>query len=117
MQLDQVSANQEYSAWTSMTFASRSSKSRIWVRFRTRWSSFPGLNQMSMDLGGIDADREIDRIQGILDSMTLQERSYPVLMTVPKRCLRIAAGAGVKPSDVFEAFHSVQGNERHDVSV
>jgi signal recognition particle subunit SRP54 len=64
----------------------------------------PGLNQMAIDLGGIHADREIERIQGILDSMTLHERSYPVLMTVPKHCLRIAAGAGVKPSEVSRLF-------------
>ena len=64
----------------------------------------PGLSRMSMDLGGIDADREIDRIKGMLDSMTLQERSYPVLLTVPKRCLRIAAGAGVEPTEVSRLF-------------
>ena len=64
----------------------------------------PGLNRMSMDSGDIDADREIDRIKGILDSMTLQERSSPVLLTVPKRCLRIAAGAGVEPSEVSRLF-------------
>src|SRR5208282_1806356 len=33
-------------------------------------SKIPGLNQMSSDLGGIDADSEIQRIQGIIDSMT-----------------------------------------------
>jgi signal recognition particle GTPase len=35
-----------------------------------------------------------------MESMTPQERTYPFLMTVPSRCLRIAAGAGVEPSRV-----------------
>jgi signal recognition particle subunit SRP54 len=56
------------------------------------------------DFGDIDFDREIKRIQGIIDSMTPRERMYPVLLTVPKRCLRIAAGAGVEPSEVSALF-------------
>jgi signal recognition particle subunit SRP54 len=62
------------------------------------------LSQMSSDSGGIDADSEINRIQGIIDSMTRPERSYPVLITVPKRCLRIADGAGVKQSEVSRLY-------------
>jgi signal recognition particle subunit SRP54 len=64
----------------------------------------PDLDQRSMDWGGMDFDREINRIQGIIESMTVQERSYPFLMTVPTRCLRIAEGAGVKPSEVSRLF-------------
>jgi signal recognition particle subunit SRP54 len=67
-------------------------------------AKFPGLDQSSIDCGGIDFESEINRMQGILDSMTLQERSWPVLMTVPKRCVRIAAGAGVKPAEVSRLF-------------
>ena len=37
---------------------------------RDLMSKIPGLNQMSSDLGGIDADSEVKRIQGIIDSMT-----------------------------------------------
>jgi signal recognition particle subunit SRP54 len=59
----------------------------------------PGLNQMADDLGGIDADSEVKRIQGIIDSMTPVERSRPDLIDTARR-RRIAAGAGVDPSDV-----------------
>ncbi len=62
-------------------------------------SKIPGLSQMSSDLGGIDADSEIQRIQGIIDSMTQLERSRPDLIDMSRR-RRIAAGAGVDPSDV-----------------
>jgi signal recognition particle subunit SRP54 len=62
-------------------------------------SKIPGLNQMSSDLGGIDADSEVKRIQGIIDSMTPAERSRPELIDMSRR-RRIAAGAGVDPSDV-----------------
>jgi signal recognition particle subunit SRP54 len=60
---------------------------------------FPGMGQMAENLGGIDADGEIRRIQGIIDSMTPRERSRPDLIDIGRR-RRIAAGAGVEPSDV-----------------
>jgi signal recognition particle subunit SRP54 len=59
----------------------------------------PGLSQMSDDLEGVDADAEVKRIQGIIDSMTLVERSNPHMIDIPRR-RRIAAGAGVEPADV-----------------
>jgi signal recognition particle GTPase len=40
----------------------------------------------------------------VIDSMTPLERSYPFLMTVPGRCLRIAGGAGVESSRVRDLF-------------
>jgi signal recognition particle subunit SRP54 len=67
---------------------------------RDLMSKIPGLNQMGLDqLGGIDADEEIKRIQGIIDSMTPDERSDPGLIDISRR-RRIAAGSGVDPADV-----------------
>src|SRR5206468_4728816 len=40
-------------------------------------SKFPGLNQMPIDLDNLDADGEVQRIQGIIDSMTPDERRNP----------------------------------------
>jgi signal recognition particle subunit SRP54 len=60
---------------------------------------FPGMGQMAESLGGIDADGEIRRIQGIIDSMTPRERSRPDLIDIGRR-RRIAAGAGVEPAAV-----------------
>lgn len=59
----------------------------------------PGLNQMPIDLDGVDADGEVKRIQGIIDSMTPAERADPHQIDISRR-RRIAAGAGVDPSDV-----------------
>jgi signal recognition particle subunit SRP54 len=59
----------------------------------------PGMNQMAGTLEGVDADGEVKRIQGIIDSMTLDERKDPHRIDISRR-RRIAAGAGVDPSDV-----------------
>jgi signal recognition particle subunit SRP54 len=59
----------------------------------------PGMSQMAGGLDGIDADGEVKRIQGIIDSMTPLERTNPHLIDIPRR-RRIAAGAGVDPSDI-----------------
>ncbi len=66
---------------------------------RDLMSKIPGLNQMSPNLEEIDADGEVQRIQGIIDSMTPAERSRPDLIDMSRR-RRIAMGAGVDPSDV-----------------
>jgi len=59
----------------------------------------PGLSHMTADLDNIDADGEVKRIQGIIDSMTPGERRDPHRIDIPRR-RRIAAGAGVDPADV-----------------
>jgi len=59
----------------------------------------PGLNQMPVNLDEIDADGDVKRIQGIVDSMTPDERRNPHMIDISRR-RRIAAGAGVDPSDV-----------------
>ena len=77
-----------------------------WARHLTVKS--PGRVQMSPDTSGIDPDCRLNRIHAILDSMTYEERSYPVLMTVPQRCLRIADGAGVALSEVSRLYAQFQ---------
>jgi signal recognition particle subunit SRP54 len=68
----------------------------------TQMDSFRELVGMSRHANAgekIEIDLESKRIQGIIDSMTLAERSRPELIDTSRRC-RIAAGAGVEPSDV-----------------
>jgi signal recognition particle subunit SRP54 len=62
-------------------------------------SKIPGMGQMPTEMLGDDPEGEIKRIQGIIDSMTTKERSDPSLIDISRR-RRIAAGAGVDPSDV-----------------
>ncbi len=59
----------------------------------------PGMNQVAGNLEGVDADGEVKRIQGIIDSMTGDERKDPHRIDISRR-RRIATGAGVDPSDV-----------------
>jgi signal recognition particle subunit SRP54 len=63
---------------------------------------------MAGQLEGVDADAEVRRIQGIIDSMTPKERSTPSLIDTPRR-RRIAAGAGVDPSDVSGLIKQFDG--------
>lgn len=66
---------------------------------RDLMGKIPGLNQMGVDLDSVDADAEVKRIQGIIDSMTPDERRDPHKIDISRR-RRIAAGSGVEPSDV-----------------
>jgi signal recognition particle subunit SRP54 len=68
----------------------------------------PGMNQMAGQLDGVDADAEVRRIQGIIDSMTPKERETPGLIDISRR-RRIAAGAGVDPSDVSGLIKQFDG--------
>jgi signal recognition particle subunit SRP54 len=58
----------------------------------------PGMGQMKDQIAGID-EREIDRIEAIIYSMTPAERSDPKVLNGSRR-LRIANGSGTKVSDV-----------------
>jgi signal recognition particle subunit SRP54 len=58
----------------------------------------PGMGQMKDQIAGID-EREIDRIEAIIYSMTPAERSDPKILNGSRR-LRIANGSGTKVSDV-----------------
>ncbi|MGB4271875.1 MAG: signal recognition particle protein [Propionicimonas sp.] len=58
----------------------------------------PGMGQMKDQIAGID-EREIDRIEAIIYSMTPAERSNPKVLDGSRRS-RIAKGSGTQVSDV-----------------
>ena len=58
----------------------------------------PGMGQMKEQIAGID-EREIDRIEAIIYSMTPAERANPELLNGSRRA-RIARGSGMQVSDV-----------------
>ncbi len=68
---------------------------------RDLMGKIPGMNQMGVDFDSIDADSEVKRLQGIIDSMTPAERSDPHIIDISRR-RRIAAGAGCEPSDISQ---------------
>jgi signal recognition particle subunit SRP54 len=62
----------------------------------------PGLSGMGDMLGQIDAEHDMRRLQGVVDSMTPDERRNPSKVIDQSRRRRIAAGAGVEPHEVNE---------------
>ncbi|MDR1958959.1 MAG: signal recognition particle protein [Planctomycetaceae bacterium] len=71
-------------------------------------SFIPGMGQFGKMMGSmnVDADEEMKRVGGIIDSMTKAERRNPKILDQARR-RRIAAGAGVEPhqvNDLIKAF-------------
>ncbi|MDZ4821520.1 MAG: signal recognition particle protein [Planctomycetota bacterium] len=60
----------------------------------------PGMGQMKQMLEGADLDKDMGRLFGMIDSMTADERRNPSKVIDQSRRRRIAAGAGVDPSEV-----------------
>jgi signal recognition particle subunit SRP54 len=57
----------------------------------------PGISEMVPE--GEDPEKAIGRLQGIIDSMTRQERQDPDIIDLSRR-RRIAAGSGVEPHEI-----------------
>lgn len=57
----------------------------------------PGIGSALKDVQ-ID-DKQLDRVEGIVNSMTVKERRKPELLTHPRR-RRVSAGSGTKPEEV-----------------
>jgi len=69
----------------------------------------PGMSRMNEMMGDADADAELRRIGGIIDSMTPEERRNPSKTIDQSRRRRIAAGAGVEPHQVNELVKQYDG--------
>jgi signal recognition particle subunit SRP54 len=64
--------------------------------------NMPGMGDMIPE--GEDPDVAVNRIQGIIDSMTKQERKNPDIIDLSRR-RRIAAGSGTEPHDIKQFLH------------
>jgi signal recognition particle subunit SRP54 len=62
----------------------------------------PGMGDTSKMMDQLDADNNMVRLGGIIDSMTPAERRNPSKLVDQSRRRRIAAGAGVEPHEVNE---------------
>lgn len=62
----------------------------------------PGMSAMKDVLGNADAEKDMNRLEGIINSMTAEERRNPSKVIDQSRRRRIAAGAGVEPHEVNE---------------
>ncbi len=72
-------------------------------------SLLPGMGGMQDMLNNVDADGDMKRLGGIIDSMTPAERRNPSKLVDQSRRRRIATGAGVEPHEVNELVKQFDG--------
>jgi signal recognition particle subunit SRP54 len=60
-------------------------------------------------MGDVDAEGDMRRLGGIIDAMTAEERRHPSRVIDQSRRRRIAAGAGVEPSEVSSLVKQFDG--------
>jgi signal recognition particle subunit SRP54 len=68
-------------------------------------SSMPGMGDMIPE--GEDPEKAVSRIQGIIDSMTKEERRNPDLIDLGRR-RRIAAGSGTEPHEIKQFLNQFE---------
>lgn len=71
-------------------------------------SLMPGMGQLKEMLDEVDAEKDMKRLFGIIDSMTKEERHNPKVIDQSRR-LRIANGSGVQASDVNDLIKQFDG--------
>ncbi len=69
----------------------------------------PGMGELSKMMSGVDVESDMQRLFGIIDSMTPDERRNPSRTVDQSRRRRIAAGAGVEPHEVNELVKQFDG--------
>ena len=69
----------------------------------------PGMGGMQDMLGNADLEKDMNRLFGIIDSMTPDERRNPSRVIDQSRRRRIAAGAGVPPAEVSDLVKQFDG--------
>ena len=69
----------------------------------------PGMGGMQEALGDTDLEKDMNRLFGIIDSMTPEERRAPSRLVDQSRRRRIAVGAGVDPHEVSDLVKQFDG--------
>jgi signal recognition particle subunit SRP54 len=69
----------------------------------------PGMGGIKQMLDGADLDRDMDRLFGIINAMTPDERRSPARVIDQSRRRRIARGAGVEPQEVNDLVKQFDG--------
>ena len=69
----------------------------------------PGMSNLMQDMDDLDAEGDMKRLSGIIDSMTPDEKRNPTKVIDQGRRRRIAAGAGVEPHEVNELVKQFDG--------
>ncbi|TCP11846.1 signal recognition particle subunit FFH/SRP54 (srp54) [Crenobacter luteus] len=72
----------------------------------------PGqIGQMAKGIQGAEADKAVRRIEGIINSMTLEERRKPELLKASRK-RRIAAGSGVTVQEVNKLLNQFEQTQK-----
>jgi signal recognition particle subunit SRP54 len=69
----------------------------------------PGMGGMQEMLGNADLEKDMNRLFGIIDSMTPDERRNPSRIVDQSRRRRIAAGSGVEPHEINNLVKQFDG--------
>jgi signal recognition particle subunit SRP54 len=69
----------------------------------------PGMGGMQEMLGGADLEKDMNRLFGIVDAMTPEERRNPSRLVDQSRRRRIARGSGVEPHEVSDLVKQFDG--------
>jgi signal recognition particle subunit SRP54 len=69
----------------------------------------PGMGGMQEMLGNADLEKDMNRLFGIVDAMTPEERRNPSRLVDQSRRRRIARGAGVEPHEVSDLVKQFDG--------
>jgi signal recognition particle subunit SRP54 len=69
----------------------------------------PGMGGMQEMLGGTDLEKDMNRLFGIIDSMTPEERRNPSRLVDQSRRRRIALGSGVEAHEVSDLVKQFDG--------
>jgi signal recognition particle subunit SRP54 len=69
----------------------------------------PGMGGMQEMLAGADLEKDMNRLFGVIDSMTPDERRNPSRVIDQSRRRRIAAGAGVELHEVSDLVKQFDG--------
>jgi signal recognition particle subunit SRP54 len=69
----------------------------------------PGMGGMQEMLGQGDLEKDMNRLFGVIDSMTPEERRNPSRLVDQSRRRRIARGAGVEPHEVSDLVKQFDG--------
>ncbi len=106
--MEEQEARLKKGIFTFNDFQTMMSQTRRLGSFSKILGFLPGMGNLKNLLANTDADAEMNRINGIINSMTKSEREDPKSIT-PSRARRIAAGSGVQPQQVTDLIKQFNG--------
>ncbi|MBL9122293.1 MAG: signal recognition particle protein [Planctomycetaceae bacterium] len=108
-EMARAQAQLEKGEFTLETFRSMMAQTRKMGPLQKIMGLIPGMGAANKMMEGLDAEGDLNRIFGIIDSMTPAERRNPTKLIDQSRRRRIATGAGVEPHEVNDLVKQFDG--------